>query len=247
MYSGIVAGNNNGNVWVDNISNPAFCMVWSEYLEGFHFMGSRCNHINKLELQAFIEDTIIPFLSAKGISCFEFSCDFRNWMPIICEMLPKFEIKKNKQHVYRLANKNNINTGLTLPGGYELLSLASDSVAKTENYEIIKIDLEKAWGNINNFLRFGKGFAAIKNNQICSFTSTHFLYNNIFSFGTETYYPHKKKGLSGFLSVTLLNSIINQGADIWWDCMESNIASQKTAQKVGLTFDHEYEVGWFKL
>ena len=100
---------------------------------------------------------------------------------------------------------------------------------------------------MTKFLEFGKGFVATQGNNICSIALTRFLYNDVHSIGTETYDPHKKKGLSTFLSMTLFNCIVSHGADIWWDCMESNIASQKTALKTGLIFDYEYEIAWFNL
>jgi len=249
MYAGVVVGNNTGEVWVDDNANPGFCMVWSEYLEGFHFMGSRCSHVNGLELKAFIESIIIPFLKSKGINSFEFSCDHKAWMPIICEMLSPREVNKSKQYVYKLAAKSRINTELALPAGYEVLEISGGfssgvSVA-IQNYEVIFSEIEKAWGSAAKFLERGKGFVAVQDNVICGFASTHFLYDNTYSFGTETYGPHKRKGLSSFLSMKLADEVTSKGANVRWDCMESNVASQKTAKKVGLVFSYEYEIGCF--
>jgi len=251
MYAGIVSGNNAGEVWADNILNPAFCIVWSEYLEGFHFMGTRYNHMDITKLQAFIDNTLIQFLKSKNIHDFEFSCDSRTWMPVICEMLLTRELNKSKQYVYKLAHKSDINTDLTLPAGYDIFEInenfVNNSFEHMENYKEIQSDIIKVWGSMTKFIELGKGFIATKKNNICSIALTRFLYNDVYSIGIETYDLHKNKGLSAFLSMTLFNCIVNHGATIWWDCMESNIASQKTAQKAGLIFDYEYEIAWFNL
>ena len=250
MYAGIVSGNNAGEIWADDILNPAFCMIWSEYLEGFHFMGSRYDHIDMTKLQTFIQGTIIQFLKSKNIDYFEFSCDSKAWMPMICEMLSGHELSRAKQYVYKLANKSKLNIDIMLPVGYDVFEINENFVDKfehMENYEEIQCDIIKVWGSMTKFTELGKGYVATRNNSICSIALTRFFYKDIHSIGVETYDPHKKKGLSAFLSMILFKDIIGNGENIWWDCMESNIASQRTAEKVGLTFDYEYEIAWFDL
>jgi len=249
MYAGIVSGNNIGVIWADDISNPAFCMIWSEHLKGFHFMGSCYGHINKNDLRTFIDDTIISFLRNKNINFFEFSCDSHEWFPFICDILSNREIKEYKQYYYKLVDPKNINKDINLPAGYDVFEMNEDFIygrlKNIENREVIQFDIEETWGNVSKFIKYGTGYLAVQNNRICSFVSTRFRYKDNYSIGADTYDPHKKKGLSSFLSVSLFNNIIKNNGNIWWDCSAENIASQKTACKAGLTFSHEYEVRWF--
>ena len=251
MYAGNISGNNAGEVWVDDVSNPAFCVVWSKFLEGFHFMGSPYSQIGKPRLRAFVEDIIIPFLKDKEMSCCEFSCDSQELIPFVFDVLSNYKIDRGKQYVYRLHDKNNINTNIPCPEGYDIFEINERFINKellsVDNRDAIYTDIEKAWGSVERFIQRGKGYAAIQNNRICSFATTHFRYKDIYSIGTETFEPYKQKGLSSFLSMSLIKNLASQCADIWWDCMESNIASQRTAIKTGLTFDHEYEVFWFNI
>ena len=251
MYAGVVSGNNTGEIWVDDISNPAFCVVWSEHLGGFHFMGSRHPKISKPELAAFVENTLIPFLKDKELSYCEFSCDSQEWAPFVVDALSKYKVDKSKQFVYKLHDKNSIDKNVSCPIGYDIFKLNEsfvyDKLMSLENSEVIIDDIKKTWESLDKFIKLGKGYAAIQSSRICSFAITRFLYTDIYSIGTETLDPHKQKGLSGFLSMSLINDIANQGANIWWDCMEDNIASQKTAVKIGLAFEHEYEIFWFNI
>ena len=189
-FAGILAGNNIGEVWADDLSNPAFCLVWSEYVEGFHFMGSRYAHTNELELWAFIEDTIIPFLKSKKMEYMEFSCDSPEWIPFICKVFSTREINKWKQFTYTLVQHSNLNISLTLSAGYEAIKIDADFIsnklADMENPEIIRTEIEKAWGSVAKFFECGKGFAAVHGTQICSFATTESVYGDTYGISIKT-------------------------------------------------------------
>ena len=173
------------------------------------------------------------------------------WTPFILEIFSKYRIKNSKQYVYKLPHKDSINLKISRPLGYDVFeinnSFVNNELMMMENRDVIFTKIEKTWACMDKFIEYGKGFVATQNNKICGFSKTGTLYKNVYSIGVETFEPHRQKGLSSFLSMSLISNIVNQGASVWWDCMESNIASQRTAQKVGLTFDHEYEIFWFDI
>lgn len=248
-FAGVVAGNNVGEVWVNNQLNPSFALVWSEYLVGFSFMGNKPENISELSLRDFIDNSIYTFLKNKGINEFEFSCDSEKWLPFICDSLSNHTIKCEEQFVYRL-DKNVIYNNISLPDGYKSVEVTSDFLRRGhcefQNFDILQNEITKAWYSIDAFLQHGMGFIAIYNDEICSFALTHFRYDNTYSIGVETFNPHKQKGISSHLVKLLINSIYKKKGNVWWDCMESNFASQKTAQKAGLVFDYKYKVCWFE-
>ena len=248
-FAAVAAGNNVGEVWVDDLLIPSFAIVWSEYLGGFSFMGTSYNNIDSIRVSDFIEDTVTPFLKNKGINSFEFSCDNESWLPHILNCLSDHSIESEEQFVYGL-DENFVNNKLSLlTSEYNYIEITPDILIEgnneLRNVELLQSEINKAWYSIDMFLRNGKGFVAIKDNEICSFALTHFRYNNTYSVGVETFDPHKQKGLSNTLTKLLINCICEHNGNIWWDCMESNIASQKTAQKAGLLFRYKYKVCWF--
>lgn len=248
-FMGVLSGNNIGEVWVNDMSNPTFVLVWSEYLGGFQFMGTSYDDINVLGFRSFIDNSIHTFLKDKEISFFEFSCDSEEMLPFVLKLLSHYEVKREWQYVYRLDHEALYNEDIPFPNGFEYLEINADFLSNTIknyiNYEKIQSEIYTSWYSIDAFLQFGKGFIAIKNNEICSFALTHFRYKDSYSIGIETYDPYKKKGLSSSLVKLLINRIVEQSGNVWWDCMESNIASQKTALKSGLVYDHKYECCWF--
>ena len=251
MYAGIVSGNNVGVVWADDVFCPVFCIIWSEHLKGFHFMGRDYKHVNKEDLKKFIDSTLIPFLRNINLRDFEFSCDSPELIPFVCDIFLDFDLKRYKQYVYKLEKVKDINNEIVAPVGYEVYNINEDFIynklKNIKNPEVVQSDIDENWGSVSNFIKHGKGFIAAKDNMICSLVMTRFLYNGTHCIGTETFASHKNKGLASALAVSIFNGIVKDGGSIWWDCSADNIASQKTACKAGLVFSHEYEVFWFKL
>ncbi len=251
MFAGVLAGNNVGRVWVDNPVNPASAIVWSDGLECFQFMGCETNQVFNKELNAFIHNALTSFLKEKGLDFFEFAADEEKWYTSVFNALPDKEIKKSWQYVYKSGPDAKGNSNVTIPRPYSLQKIDQNFIysvsngVKVSNPEFLMNYLEQYWGSADNYLNHGYGYAAVDGEKIVSFGITSFLYKETFTIGVETLEQHRRKGLAGILVNILLKELYSKGYDIWWDCTESNIASQKTAESAGLVFDHKYEVCWF--
>jgi len=146
-FAAVAAGNNVGEVWVDDLLIPSFAIVWSEYLGGFSFMGTSYNNINSIRLRKFIEDTVTPFLKNKGINSFEFSCDNESWLPHILNCLSGYSIKSEEQLVYGLDENFVYNNPTFLTSDYNYIEIAPD-ILKEENNELRNVELLQS--EINN-------------------------------------------------------------------------------------------------
>lgn len=251
MFAGVVAGNNAGRVWTDSLDNPVSALVWSEGLEAFQFMGSALNEEFNHNIKSLIEGIILPFLAAKNMDCFEFSFDEEAWVPLITKALSDKDIKADWQRVYKSKVGSQIDGVIELPNSYSLYRIDSGFVSSLENSKIVRnqeflIDyIVQFWGTVDNFLSSGHGYVAVSEDEIVSFSLTSFLFDKTFSIGVETLEQHRRKGIAGKLTSILLKDLNEKGYNIWWDCMDSNIASQKTAECSGLVLDHKYKVYWF--
>lgn len=251
MFAGVAAGNNAGIVWADNLENPVSAIVWSEGLQCFQFVGRIDNLKYSDELKSFIDGPIISFLKDKGLDYFEFSADTEAWYPIIYSSLAEREIKESWQRVYKSRPGIQNDIEYVLPKHYTLYKIDESFISsvrndkKVSNPEFLIDYIEQFWGSICDYLKLGFGFAAVNADQIVSFSITSFLYNETYSIGVETQEQHRRKGIAGALTKCLLNMLYEKGYKVWWDCMESNIASQKTAEGASLVLDHTYKVCWF--
>jgi RimJ/RimL family protein N-acetyltransferase len=106
--------------------------------------------------------------------------------------------------------------------------------------------IEQYWGTTSNFVGKGYGYVALNmNKEIASIAISSFVYHSTHVIGVETLEDYKRLGLSSNLVNLLLKKFNKLSIASWWDCMESNIASQKTAEKVGLYKAHHYKISWF--
>gem|GEM_PF-531225 len=253
MFAGVVVGNNAGRVWVDSLENPVSAIVWSDGLQCFQFMGCEANQVFYQELKMFIEDEIINFLKEKKLNFFEFSADTEEWYPMINDTLSDRDIMESWQYVYQHIDNSQVNDKVVMPKPYSLHQIDESFILSIKNYKIISNPeflihyIEQFWGSLNNFLRLGYGYVVINEGEIVSFAITSFLYNKTFSIGVETLEQHRRKGLAGTLVNNLMRNLYSKGYTIWWDCMDSNIASQNTAEKNGLVLMHKYKVCWFNI
>lgn len=252
-FAGIVAGNNAGRVWVDNLDNPSSALVWSDGLEGFQFIGSANNQVFINELKIFKDTYLINFLKDKGMDCFEYSADTEEWYPIIKNALSDRDIKYNWQYVYKSVEHFRGNDKVILPKPYESHKIDRNFINsikdenKVNNPEFLIDYIVQFWGSVGNYLKLGYGYAAVAEKKIVSFGLTSFLYEETFSIGVETLEEHRRKGLASTLVNILSKELLSKGYKLWWDCMDSNIASQKTAESTGLVLDYKYKVFWFDI
>jgi RimJ/RimL family protein N-acetyltransferase len=253
MFAGVVAGNNAGRIWADDMEDPASALVWSDGLECFQFMGFHTNRAFVDEFRTFFDSNILSFLKERDIQYFEYAADTDEWYPVIRNVFSDYEIKENWQYVYR-SDKNTLkDEELILPDSYYLhrvdQSLFASLVAglKITNPEFLTDYINQFWGSVSNYLELGAGYAVTNEGKIVSFAISSGLYEKTVSVGVETLLEHRRKGLAAIAVKTLLKELYDMNCNVWWDCMESNIASQKTIESAGLTIDHKYKVCWFDL
>ncbi|WP_232697536.1 GNAT family N-acetyltransferase [Brevibacillus daliensis] len=251
MFAGVVVGNNPGEVWVDNNLNPSSAIVWSSGLGSFNFMGSARNTYFNQSIEMLIDNEIIPFLKSKDTNSFEFSVDSKDWYPTIYQVFGNRKIDESFQYVY----KSNINTNEILFTDilepFRALEIDEILFLELNNGEIKNADflinyIEQYWGTFKNYLGKGYGYVALtEKKEIVSIATSSFMFSSTHAIGVETLEDYKRQGLSSSLMKLLVKKYNENNIAAWWDCMESNIASQKTAEKAGLFKAHSYKINWF--
>ena len=248
-FAGIVCGSNSGEVWVDSLESPAIAMVWSEHLQCFQWMGSPAGCFPATGLDDFMNDEIPAFAMEKGLDYVEYACDNAQWYTFVLNALPKYSIEESWQLVYKWPlDVNTSDPFAELPSGYQMHRIDAGFLhaiaggSKVNNPGFLLDMLIPCWGDQNDFLRLGNGYVAMHEGDIVSVAFTDSRYLDTCTIGVETMEQHRKKGLSSTLAKALIRDLRGQHMNVWWDCMECNTASQKTAEKAGLVFDHRYKV-----
>jgi RimJ/RimL family protein N-acetyltransferase len=130
--------------------------------------------------------------------------------------------------------------------GFKFVEVNEKLFRELKNTDFVIQYIEQYWGIVENYLGKGYGYVALtEDDEAVSIAVSSAVYQSTHAIGVETLEDYRRKGLSSSLVTLLVDKLKEKNIAVWWDCMESNIASQKTAEKAGLVRSHTYKVNWF--
>ncbi len=249
-FSGIVAGECKGDMWVDDVENPNIALVASFAVGGFSILGEAADIEIYRSFKAFLTEEMFHRLKSIGIDCFEFSIESEKAKPYILMLFAEKNIQEETEYSYR--RNVGYSDSIAVPGGYEIIRVDSEFLGKLEsgafdNKELLTERLLEAWGTYEAFLKKSIAFAAINNKRIVSVIAGTARFKSIVSIDIETEDSHRNKGLALALTCCFANECAANGYTAQWDCMEANIASRRTAEKAGFQLFKSRKVYCFEI
>ncbi len=249
-FSGIVAGECKGDMWVDDIENPNIALVASFAVGSFSILGEPTDIEVYNKFKAFIIENMFCELKSKGIDYFEFSIESEKAKPYILEMFNNKAIQIEDEYVFRKNDK--YTESFIVPDGYEIYKVDSEFLKKLEsgvfdNQEFLLECLLESWGTYNDFLKKSVAFVAVNQNRIVAVIIGTARFKNIIPIDIEIEDSHRKKGLALALTRHFVNECIDNGLIAQWDCVDSNIASKRTVEKAGFKLLKKNTIYWFKI
>ncbi|MCE5167989.1 GNAT family N-acetyltransferase [Paenibacillus profundus] len=256
MFAGILAGDHPGEVWVDDTEEPKLAFVWSYGLGSFYMTGRDEAGFIARSFDSFIENEIMPFLKKQDIHWIELSADREEFYVSIQQALRNIELQQDWQFVYKdqplIAGETLGTKKVAIPPHYNVVEMnhefiTSVTVGKIGNADFLIQYMLPFWGTMEQYLAKGYGCAALTERQeIASIAVSTVQYGGYHNIGVETLEPHRRQGLSSGLVQLLLQRYRRHGIQPWWDCMEENTASQRTAERAGLSLAFRYKLLWFR-
>ena len=249
-FSGIVAGECKGDMWVDDVENPNIALVSSFAVGGFSILGESTNIEVYKKFKTFMIENMFCRLKGRGVNYFEFSIQSDKLKPYIFEIFNNTVIESEDEYKFRKSDK--YIESIIVPVGYKIFKVDSGFLDKLESnvYEnqvfLVKRLLE-SWGTYDDFLNKSVAFVAINQNRIVAVIVGTARFKNIIPIDIETEDSHRKKGLALALTSYFVNECIDNGLIAQWDCVDSNIASRITAERAGFGFMKKSMVYWFKI
>jgi hypothetical protein len=249
-FSGIVAGECKGDLWVDDLDNPRISIVYSYPVGSFAFLGSTINDNEYIELKKYIEKEIFNFLRQEGVSYFEFSIESEDLKPYILKIFEDKAIQSEREFSYRKAE--HVNSSYSLPEDFEIQKINNDFLNKVfkgdyDNKALLVNRILESWQNIDDFSDRSLAFCITYLKRIVAVIVGTARYKNLLAIDIETEEEFKHKGLGYCLTVEFVNECMKRGLIAQWDCMESNLASRKLAEKAGFKAFKENDVYWFDM
>lgn len=248
-FLGIAAGESRGDMWVDNIGNPTLALVYSFAVGGFSIMGSPQDVSVYNDLIKFLREELFLELKEKGINYFEFSVVNKKTEEYILQLFKGENINQENEYFYRKYEANNNTQEIDT---YNIVKIDSGFIkqlqsGKFDNPEILNKKILKSWGTYEDFLARSVGYAATFASSIAAVILGTARYQNIIPIDIETGLEHRKMGLASTLTNHFVKACVSRGLTPQWNCVESNIASRKTAEKTGFKFIKKKPYYWFEI
>lgn len=245
-YSGIVAGECKGDVWVDNIINPTLALVYSFTVGGFSIMGSPNDPSVYDDFIEFLRGKLFLELKSKEINYFEFSAESKSTEDYILKLFSNEKINQEDEYFYRKDDANEIQE----MEHYNIIQVDLEfikqlQVGKYDNPEFLSERLLQSWGTYEMFFAKSVAYVATIETSIVAVIVGTARYQDVIPVDIETKEEHRKKGLASTLTQYFVNECVDRGFVVQWNCVDSNIASRNTVEKAGFKFMKKKPYYWF--
>lgn len=220
---GIIEGILPGQIWVDDVGNPEFCLIITEFHYCF-ISGKFSKTIWHLFLDLLKEKSLIHLICECATASAKLElikCGFTK--------IPRVQYQYDRTHPVVMHKK--INSQFTL-----------EKINKNNFHLCAWKDLmARIYGNVDNYINNAESlvlFDAENQQVICE---VHGIASKMLvGLATVTHESYRGQQLSPAVCNSLISNILKNGKTPIWSCDESNIASRKTADKLGMIITTKY-------
>lgn len=249
-FSGIIAGECAGQLWVDDVVHPRIALAYSPAVGGFAFLGQIDNEEEYSRLTSTINDTIISYLKDNGYECFEFSIESENLKPYLLRLFEDKSLQVEKEYSFR--RNDVIMQTYSLPKGFLMQRVDAQLWEKLrkgsyQNAALLKDRLLESWGSFGRFQEKSIAYCITDADRIAAVMIGTASFHDILPIDIEVEEEYRNQGFGYSLTIEFVNECIYRGLVPQWDCVESNLASKRLAEKAGFRLFKENEVYWFSL
>jgi RimJ/RimL family protein N-acetyltransferase len=122
------------------------------------------------------------------------------------------------------------------------------------------MDIEQVWWTVENFLAKAVSFVVVHGAEVVAWCTPDCVAGDRMDVGVITHPAHRRRGLATVAVAATVERALEQGfSAVGWHCNADNVASWKTAEKVGFKRNREYayyyymcdpidhlaELGWY--
>ncbi|NGP44631.1 GNAT family N-acetyltransferase [Bacillaceae bacterium SIJ1] len=241
----IIAGINPGRIFVDHTTTPTSGLIWLGNHDGFIFIGDESNAAFNEEINAFIDDVIMPEAKSLGLKWFEAIGNHEKWNATIEKLFTHRQLGSWLQKVYMLKEKNDQHKiEPVLESEYTVhqmtKSLYENKDNSIKNIAFLHEKILAFWSTPDRFFREGNGYCIIYKNDIVSVCFSGFVFENIHCIDIETLEVHQGKKLAQSIAHHFVKNCFENHLVPYWDCMDANKPSVAVAENMGFVNTFNY-------
>jgi RimJ/RimL family protein N-acetyltransferase len=219
----IVENRQYGRIFVDNVESPNTVLLW--HYCGFAYIIGEFNddfnwNICRL-LSGEFEDKQRHFI---------LHVNDKKWNETIVDITKnKCNIKKDERYLFRFKKELYENKDFRVSNSYIMSEIDEKILSKLDGMIIPSF----SWHTSEAFLKGGKGFCLIDNNDISCSAFSSGIGNGQIDIGVETHEEYRGKGLGTMIAAEMVKYALRNGFEPTWGCNVKNLASAAIAGKLG--------------
>jgi RimJ/RimL family protein N-acetyltransferase len=138
---------------------------------------------------------------------------------------------------------------ITIPQEYQMHQITKDSLqVNLKNIDYVREETTSERLTIEEFLQHSFGYYLTHHHTIVAWCMSEYNTPTRCELGIETTPPHQQQGLAQLTASTVIHHALqHQITQIGWHCGANNLASNKTAQRLGFSKKHTYPVVIIKI
>lgn len=235
----VLKGKSQGWVYVDHPTKPQSAFVGT--MEGY-FMAGDANNLSfnsgvcERIQQMVAGDTVRP-----DTKILEFEYSSPDWIDQLDTLFDYREPLTYLARHYQCDKLALHNWRDWIPQNLQVQSIGREQLQHAH------LDLDEGWdhlfhpyewamgfGSIHNYLKHGFGYAVMAGDQMVSWCMSDCVAKNQAEIGIYTLPEYRRQGLGTIAAAAAVEYCLHSGMEaVGWHCNDGNIASQRTAEKVG--------------
>jgi RimJ/RimL family protein N-acetyltransferase len=257
-----IEGNNPGRLFVDDVDRPrtAFALTVEGYLlAGAHDDPATIDALRRLWREKIFSGQVF----VNGDCSMSLAVHPETWEALLPDLVPSHEVEKLDRYHY-LCRRVAVDWRALVPAGYAIrrLDRALWQRAPAEFTATLRDwnEVEATWGTLDNFWDKGVSFCAIHDGRPVAWCFADCVAGDRIDLGIFTAAAHRRLGLATAVAAATAEYCLDHGFRlVGWHCNAENVASWKTAEKVGFErnrayayyyymydpIDHLAELGWY--
>jgi GNAT superfamily N-acetyltransferase len=258
----MLEGNSPGRIFVDNVERP--CTAFALTVEGYLLTGDHTDPAVLEGLRRLLAEQIFTGqVYVNGDESMSLAVHPPTWETQLPSLIPTHDAEKLARYHY-LCRAVHYDWRQHLPEGYSVQRVDRSVLSDPQIFfpEALRdwFNIEEMWGSLDNFFNRGVSFCALHENQVVAWCTPDCVADDRIDVGIFTDPEHRRRGLASIAVAATVEHCLSSGfSAVGWHCNAENVASWKTAEKVGFVRNREYayfyymydpidhlaELGWY--
>ena len=258
----VIEGNSPGRIYVDNTDNPrtAFALT----VEGYLLAGESGDAAINQALSQFLKERIFSGeVYINGDTSMSLAVHPQAWEQRLPEIIPTHDIEK-LERLHYLCDELIYDWRKNVPKDF-IVKKVDKYPLEDMGFELSEdmrdwFDVVEMWGSSEKFLEQGVSYCVLQSSKVIAWCTPDCTVGDRIDVGIFTEPIYRRMGLGALAVAATVDYCLSQGfTAVGWHCNADNIASRKTAEKVGFKLnrnyfyyyfmydevDHWAELGWY--